>query len=55
MVSIAPNLVYIKAEFESPTGMRAETKDPWKILPNLFFTTPLKNERFAAGLSRRTS
>lgn len=50
--AVAPNFVYIGAEFQSSvTGETAETKDPWKVLPNLFVAMPLKKDRYSAGLS----
>lgn len=49
--SIAPNFVYIAADFQSSiTGGNASTKDPWKLLPNLFAVIPLKEDRYTVGL-----
>lgn len=49
--SVAPNFVYISADFQSSiTGGTASTKDPWKILPNLFAVIPLKEDRYTLGL-----
>lgn len=49
--SFEPTLVYIKADYESPTGAKAETRDPWKLLPSFFAATPFADGRFAAGLA----
>ncbi|TVP78023.1 MAG: hypothetical protein EA353_09200 [Puniceicoccaceae bacterium] len=48
---ISPTLVHIKSEFKVDGGGRARTKDPLKVLPNLFITAPGPNERLAFGLS----
>jgi len=49
-----PTIVYISADFQSPTGQSASTKDPWKLLPNFFISVPLKNDKFAVGLGVTT-
>src|SRR5437763_17120052 len=46
----APSAVYIHAKYESPSGASAETKDPWKLLPNVFAALPFTGGRFAVGL-----
>lgn len=50
----APNGAYYRVEYESPTGESAETKDPWKLLPNFFAALPLKGDRFAVGIGLTT-
>jgi long-chain fatty acid transport protein len=50
----APTIVNIKANFSSPTGQSAESKDPWKFLPNAFGAVPFADGRFAASLAITT-
>lgn len=45
-----PTVVYISADYRSPSGETATTKDPWKFLPNLFATMPLYNGNLALGI-----
>lgn len=47
---LTPTIVYISADFHSPSGQSASTIDPWKVLPNFFVSMPLKNDWFAVGL-----
>ena len=47
---LTPTVVYISADFHSPSGQSASSKDPWKFLPNFFASMPLKNDRLAIGL-----
>jgi long-chain fatty acid transport protein len=49
-----PSIVYISADFHSPLGQSASTKDPWKLLPNLFISAPLKSDHWAVGLGVTT-
>lgn len=49
-LQLSPSLVYIKAEYESPTGVTARTQDPWKFLPNAFVAMPLAEGKMGAGL-----
>ena len=49
-VQITPSIVYIKVDFDSTGGQQATTKEPWKLLPNLFFGTTLKDGNIALGL-----
>ena len=51
---VSPNIVYISADFKSPTGQKAETKDPWKLLPNVFAYLPLEKGKLGAGLAVTT-
>jgi long-chain fatty acid transport protein len=53
---LTPSVVYISADFESAAapGQSASTKDPWKLLPNIFISLPLKNDRYALGLGITT-
>ncbi|HAV64584.1 MAG TPA: hypothetical protein DCY13_19725 [Verrucomicrobiales bacterium] len=41
--------VHISVDYEGPSGS-AGTVDPWKALPALYASTPLKDGRFAVGL-----
>lgn len=50
MAEFDPTIVYVSADFKSPNGQTARAKDPWKALPNIFVSVPLKNDRFAVGL-----
>jgi long-chain fatty acid transport protein len=49
-IQFTPTIVYISADYHSPTGAAASTKNPWKFLPNLFATMPLYNGKLALGL-----
>lgn len=50
-LNLTPSLIYIHADYESPSGQTAETRDPWKLLPNFFASTPLGEEgKFATGI-----
>ena len=49
-VQITPSVVYINVDFDSTSGQHATTKEPWKLLPNLFFGTTLKDGTIALGL-----
>lgn len=53
---LTPSVVYISAKFQSATvpGESASTQNPWKLLPNLFVSAPLKNDKFAIGLGITT-
>jgi long-chain fatty acid transport protein len=51
---VAPSLVRISAEYHSPDGQSARTEDPWKLLPNVFFSTPLANQKMAVGIGVTT-
>lgn len=48
--SFASTIVYIQADYESPGGLSARTRDPWKALPGIFASFPIKDDRFAVGL-----
>ncbi len=50
----APSAVYIKVDYESPGGVTATTGNPWKFLPNLFISAPLKKDKFSIGLGVTT-
>ncbi len=43
-------LVYAKVDYTSPTGLSAETREPWKILPAVFAAWPIENSPWAVGL-----
>jgi long-chain fatty acid transport protein len=47
---LTPTIVYISADFHSPSGQSASSTDPWKLLPNFFVSMPLKNDKIAVGL-----
>lgn len=49
-----PTLVHIQTEYSPALGGKARTEDPWKVLPNLFFSTPLFSEKAALGLGITT-
>ncbi|HLX70871.1 MAG TPA: outer membrane protein transport protein, partial [Verrucomicrobiae bacterium] len=49
-LQFTPTVVYIHADYRSPSGQTASTKDPWKFLPNLFATMPLYDGKLALGL-----
>jgi long-chain fatty acid transport protein len=51
---VAPSIVRISATYNSPNGQSATTEDPWKLLPNLFLSTPLRNQNAALGLGITT-
>ena len=51
----SPSFVYLKVEHENAlTGQRAETTDPFKVLPNAFATFPIKEGKLSAGLAITT-
>lgn len=47
---LAPSVIYINVNYESPSGQSASTIHPWKILPDLFFSAPLIDDKLVAGL-----
>jgi long-chain fatty acid transport protein len=47
---LTPTVVYISADFTSPSGQSSSSINPWKALPNFFASMPLANDRFAVGL-----
>lgn len=51
---LTPSAVYLKVDYSGDGGLSAETKDPWKFLPNLFVAAPFDDNRFAAGLGITT-
>jgi long-chain fatty acid transport protein len=46
---LTPSVVYIDVDYHGLSGDFAETKDPWKTLPNLFASIPSKNDKAAFG------
>src|SRR3954471_10774834 len=48
-LSIAPSFVYIHIEHDSG-GVKTETTDPWKTLPNFFLAAPIVKDKFAVGI-----
>ena|SRR6266498_87124 len=53
-VQFTPTVVYLKADYDSPSGMSAHTKDPWHVLPNLFASLPLRDGEYSLGLGVTT-
>ncbi len=53
-IDLTPTVVFIKADFTSPTGQSGSTKDPWKFLPNGFASTPLMEGNLALGIGLTT-
>ena len=49
-LQFTPTVVYIHADYRSPSGETATSKDPWKFLPNAFATMPLYDGKLALGL-----
>ena len=48
----SPTFVYLKVEHDNAlTGQRAETTDPFKVLPHVFGTFPIIKDRLSAGLA----
>ena len=47
---LAPSVIYINVNYQSPLGQSATTIHPWKELPDLFLAMPLKNDRYTVGL-----
>lgn len=52
-IEASPTFVYLKVDYDGPAGT-AETKDPFKILPHAFFTTPIIENKLAAGFALTT-
>ena len=52
-VIVAPTVIYIEAQLTLPSGDKAQTENPWKILPNLYAATPL-DEQTSVGLGITT-
>jgi long-chain fatty acid transport protein len=51
--SIAPSFVYIHVEHEAG-GVKTETRDPWKLLPNFFVSMPILKDKLSVGLGVTT-
>jgi long-chain fatty acid transport protein len=51
-IQLAPTFVHVTVEYEN--GVDAETKDPFKVLPNFFFTTPMVENVMAFGVAVTT-
>ena len=49
-LQFTPTIVDIRTDFTSPSGQTGNTKDPWKVLPNFFASTPLMDGKLALGL-----
>ncbi|HEY8240806.1 MAG TPA: outer membrane protein transport protein, partial [Kiritimatiellia bacterium] len=47
-------LGYSKKEYESPTGVEADSKDPWGYLPNLYAAWPIESKKVVAGIGLTT-
>jgi len=52
-ISVAPSFIYIHIENEN-NGVKTETRDPWKLLPNFFLSTPIIKDKLAVGLGVTT-
>lgn len=46
--------VHLNVEYADEAGGRAETRDPFKFLPNFFFTAPIMEDRLSVGLAVTT-
>lgn len=53
-IDLTPSMVYIHADYTSPSGVSAETENPWKFLPNFFASTPVLDDRVVIGLGLTT-
>jgi long-chain fatty acid transport protein len=51
---LSPTVVYIHADYTSPTGQSAQSTDPWKFLPNAFVAAPLADGKMGLGLAVTT-
>jgi long-chain fatty acid transport protein len=51
--SVAPSFVYIHIEHQN-AGVKTETVDPWKTLPNFFVSAPILKDKLAVGLGITT-
>jgi long-chain fatty acid transport protein len=49
-----PSIVYIHVDYTSPSGVSAETENPWKLLPNFFASTPVMDDRVVVGFGLTT-
>lgn len=47
---LTPSVIYINIDYQSPSGQTASTTHPWKVLPDMFFSAPLIDDRLVAGL-----
>jgi long-chain fatty acid transport protein len=47
---LTPSVVYIGVDYHAQSGESASTRDPLKLLPNLFFSLPSKNDKAAFGI-----
>jgi long-chain fatty acid transport protein len=52
-LSVAPSFVYIHIEHEN-AGVKSETTDPWKLLPNFFASMPILKDKLSAGIGITT-
>jgi long-chain fatty acid transport protein len=52
-ISVAPSFIYIGVEHEAG-GVKTETTDPWKLLPNFFASMPLIDNKLALGFGLTT-
>ena len=46
--------VHLDVQYRGDGGGEAETRDPFKYLPNFFFTAPIQENRLSAGLAVTT-
>jgi long-chain fatty acid transport protein len=52
--SLTPSLIYIRVEHDAPSGGRTRTEDPWKVLPNLYASLPVVEDRVTVGVGVST-
>jgi long-chain fatty acid transport protein len=49
-IEATATIVHLEVDHNNFSGMKAETRDPWKLLPNAFVTTPILADKISAGL-----
>lgn len=49
-LQFTPSIIFYSVEFNSATGQKTETEDPWKFLPNFFAAKPFADGKWAIGL-----
>lgn len=47
----ALTIIHTETEYSSPDGRSGTTDDPWKYIPSLFYTSPLKEGKMAVGVA----
>ena len=51
---LTPSVVYLNVDYRGPGSTADQTEEPWHLLPNLFASVPLKDDRYAVGLGFTT-